>query len=159
MKNQQSQNTDSISPEIVESESLPEEANRKSNNVTLRASASIRRGPIPPSELLDEREKSLPGFADRVLDEVVNDIEHQRKVKLAEIEQEKRILEAHLEITNKVFITSMAALIFAAGSVLKGEKEVAIAFLASLAGVSAIYNKDKMQKLEQKKDNKQNILE
>jgi hypothetical protein len=175
MENQQSQDADAIAPEIVESDSLPKEVDKKSNNLTVRTSTSIRRGPIPPGEL-SEYEKLVPGFAARYLEEVFNGAEHQRRVDLAEIEQEKRILEAQLEIFNKNherslsgtrrgFIAIMAALIFATILGIQGQEKVAIAIVASLAGVSAIiygtdaYNKGKMEKLEQKKDDKENILE
>ena len=118
----------------------------------------------------------MPGFASQYLTEVINEAKHQRQLELAEVEQEKLILDTQKEIfksnhkrsllgTAAGFTVIMTTLILATGLAIKGEKEVAIAAVASLAGVSAIiygtdaYNKDKMRKLEQKKDNKEKILE
>ena len=59
----------------------------------------------------------------------------------------------------------MTALILATVLGIQGKEKTALGIVASLAGVSVIiygtdaYNKEKMQKLEQKKDNKENILE
>ncbi len=171
MENQQSQDTDAIAPEILKPELVAKEREKESSGIQV----FYREGPISPDEL-KAYDDLVPGFAARYLDEVFNGIEHQRKVELAEIEQEKLILDTQKEISKSShkrsllgtaagFTIIMTALISATGLAIKGEKEVAIAVVASLAGVSAIiygtdaYNKDKMRKLEQKKDNKEKILE
>lgn len=171
MENQPSQDADAIAPEILKPELAATERENESSGIEV----FYREGPILPDEL-KAYDDLVPGFAARYLEEVFNGAEHQRRVDLAEKEQEKRILEAQLEIfnknhersvsaANKGFIIIMAVLIFSTGLAIKGQKEVAIAIITSLAGVSAIiygtdaYNKGKTKKLEQKKDDKEKILE
>jgi hypothetical protein len=171
MKNQQSQNTDTISPEILKTELVTKDRENESSGIEF----FYREGPILPDEL-KAYDDLVPGFASQYLTEVINEAKHQRQLELAEVEQEKLILDTQKEIfksnhkrsllgTAAGFTVIMTVLILATGLAIKGQKEVAIASVASLAGVSAIiygtdaYNKDKMQKLEQKKDDKEKISE
>jgi hypothetical protein len=171
MKNQQSQNTDTISPEILKTELVTKDRENESSGIEF----FYREGPILPDEL-KAYDDLVPGFANQYLTEVINEAKHQRQLELAEVEQEKLILDTQKEIftsnhkrsllgTTAGFTVIMTALILATVLGLQGKEKTALGIVGSLAGVSVIiygtdaYNKGKMQKLEQKKDDKEKILE
>ncbi|MBE9203984.1 hypothetical protein IQ218_11715 [Synechocystis salina LEGE 06099] len=122
---------------------------------------TYRQGPIEASEL-EAYNQLVPGFAERYLSELFVGAEHQRKIELLEIEQEKSILEAQKEIFNKnhrrsLLASKLGALIIlvailtAGGLAYFGKEKTAVAIVASLAGVSTIiYGTDAYNKIKEK---------
>jgi hypothetical protein len=150
-----------IQPEILKTDSLIKEESKRDNEIEF----SYRQGPILADEL-KAYDDLVPGFAEQYLTEVLNGAKHQRQIELAEIEQEKRILETQQAIfrsnhkrsswgTTAGSVIILTAIICATILGIQGKEKTALGIVGSLACVSAIiygtdaYNRGKMQKLEQ----------
>ena len=91
MEDQHEQDANAIQPEILKPELAGKE--REPDGIQL----SYREGPILPDELRAYYDL-MPGFASQYLTEVINVAKHQRQLELAEVEQEKLILDTQKEI-------------------------------------------------------------
>ncbi|MBJ7901336.1 MAG: hypothetical protein GC158_15765 [Cyanobacteria bacterium RI_101] len=137
----------------------------KSNNIR---QISYRSGPIEPDEL-KAYDDLAPGFAEKYLNELFVGAEHQRKLELLEIDQEKLALEIQREIFEKNHRRSLlasqlgalviiVAILTAGGLAYLGKEKTATAIIGSLAVVSGLiygtdaYNRGKEKQLKTSKE-------